>query len=434
MANVRGAEAVDLFSFRPESLRGRTGFFRVGQTAAGQWWLVDPHGRPFFAKAVAAVNRHGRAAPPSGVRGIYAQAVEAVHGYEDASGFARATLQRLRNWHVNTLGPWSEPMLATEGLGVTAMADFTGGGLPAIHQQGVRLPDVFDPGWPRACETRAEEVTAPWTGRTDFIGYYTDDAPGWGEVRPGRPSLLQICLSLEPGFSAYHAAWEFVLAAHAGDLAALAREWGVDLPNREVIRQRTQAERPLDTAGYLRDHERFTREFARRYFTVTSAALRRHDADHLVLGCRFPQPPGAAVLAECVYPRVDVVSWQCHGTDFEAQVGGYAEAAGMPLWLTAVGLTNDRFRTASFKAHSGPTRLERMLRAGRQVLTAACVHPAIVGYEWARWADESDEMAPFGPGLVHVDDHEAVEHTELVAQINARAERMRRRAAKVAGD
>jgi hypothetical protein len=57
------------------------------------------------------------------------------------------------------------------------------------------------------------------------------------------PRLLQICLSMEPGFFAYHAAWEFVLAPHAGDLAALAREWRVDLPNKEVIRQRTVAER-----------------------------------------------------------------------------------------------------------------------------------------------------------------------------------------------
>jgi hypothetical protein len=55
----------------------------------------------------------------------------------------------------------------------------------------------------------------------------------------------------------------------------------------------------------------------------------------------------------------------------------------------------------------------------------------VVGYEWGRWADEADEVPPFGAGLVHVDDREAVEHTELIAQINARAERIRRRAIDV---
>ncbi len=56
---------------------------------------------------------------------------------------------------------------------------------------------------------------------------------------------------------------------------------------------------------------------------------------------------------------------------------------------------------------------------------AACEHPGVVGYEWARWADGEDDQPPFGKGLVHVDGREALENTELVAQVNARAERLR---------
>src|SRR5690606_15261127 len=186
------------------------------------------------------------------------------------------------------------------------------------------------------------------------------------------------------------------------------------LPNRGVVRQRTLAEEPLTTAGYLRDQDRFAREFAHRYFTTTSAALRRGDPDHLVLGCRFVQPPGKAVLAECVYPQVDVLSWQCHPTEFATQARLYAGATGMPLLLTGCGLSNERFRAVSFNARSNLTRVERMLRASRQALDAACVHPAVIGYEWGRWADERDGVAPFGCGLVHADNHEAWEHAELV--------------------
>lgn len=431
MAKPRGVEVLNPSSFKSETLRGKPGFFRVGQMAAGgAWWLLDPYDQPFFAKAVAAVNRHGRAGAPSEHRGTYAQAVEHAYGGEQRDCFARASLQRLRNWHVNTLGPWAEPALAAAGLYTTVVADFCHAGVPVIHRFGAHLPDVFDPGWIGACDRRAAEAVAPWVGRTDLIGYYSDDVLRWGEVRVDRPSLLQICLSLEPSFSAYHAAWEFVLAPHAGDIAALARSWSVDLANKEVIRQRTLAERPLGTVGYVRDHVRFTKEFANRYFTATSAGLRRHDPDHLLLGCRFAQSPGEAVLAECVYPQVDVLSWHCHGSDFESQAALYAETKLMPLWLTAFGLSNERFRTASFRPHSGPTRLERMLRDGRRALTAACEHPAIVGYEWARWADEADEVPPFGAGLVHIDNREAVEHTELFAQINARAERLRLKAAR----
>lgn len=428
MAKVRGVESPDISLFKPETLRGRAGFFRVGQTTGGRWWLAGPQDQAVFMKAAAAVNRHGRAGPTPGHLGPYALAVQAAHGGEGEAGFTRAAAARLRNWGMNTLGPWAEPGLAAAGFYATALADFCGAGAPVIHQWGVHLPDVFDPGWAAACEVRAAAVTVEWAGRTELAGYFTDYGLGWGEVRADRPSLLQVCLSLEPGYPAYHAAWEFVLAQHGGDLVALGRDWNMDLPNKETLRQRTHAERAITTPGYLRDHDRFTREFAHRYFSATADALRRHDPDHLVLGCRFVEPPGAGVLAACVYPRVDVLSWHCHGPDFAEHVKLYA-ATGMPLLLTACGLANERFRSARFAPHAGPTRVERMLADLRKMFTAACVQPAVIGYEWARWADEADEVPPFGTGLVHIDDREAVEHTELLQQINARAERVRRRAA-----
>jgi hypothetical protein len=427
MAKARVAPAAfEGRALKPETLRGRAGFFRVGQTRDGAWWLVDPHNQPIFLRSVAAVNRHGRAGVIPAHRSAYACVVDRIYGYDDLTVFARGAQHRLRQWHVNALGPWADPVLASDGLYATALVEFIHAGVPVIHAHGTHLPDVFDSGWGAACDLHAAKMTAPWRERRELVGYYTDDALGWGDGNAQRPSLLQLCLSLEPNYAAYHAAWEFVLAPHAGDLAALGRAWSVELPKKETIRQRTLAERPLTTPGYLRDHERFSREYAHRYFTATAAALRRYDPAHLVLGCRFAEPPGAAVLAECVYPKVDILSWHGHAPDFAAHAALYAGNGATPALVTAFGLTNERFRIAPFEPHVGPTRLERMLRDGRRALTAACTHVGIVGYEWARWADEADEIPPFGAGLVHVDDGEAFEHTELFAQINARAERLRR--------
>lgn len=428
MANIRPAELPDISSFKPESLRGGAGLFRVGQTHLGQWWLLDPHDRPVFMKAVAAVNRHGRAGPPPRLPGAHAQAA----GGEASPAFARRAAARLRDWNVNTLGPWADDALARDGgFYETVLAGFVEAGAPVIHARGTRLPDVFDPGWPAACDARAAQLAAGIDGarRNGLIGWHTDEALGWGEPRPERPGLLQVCLSLEPAHAAYHAAWEFVLAPHAG-LAELGRAWSLDLPNKEALRQSTLADRALATPAFLRDHERFTREFARRYFAGTSSALRRHDPGRLILGCRFAGPPGEPVLAECVYPQVDAVSWHCHAPDFALHAGRHACAAGMPLLLVAAGLGNERFRAASFNLRAGPTRVERMLSEGRRALTGACRHPAVIGYEWARWVDEPGAVPPFGAGLVHVDGGEAAEHADLLAQINARAERLRRRAAR----
>ncbi len=393
MAKLRGAEVLDLSSFRPETVRGRAGFCRVGKTKAGQWWFLDAGNRPFWLKAVAG-------------------------GGDDEAA-------RGRSWGVNTATvPWNADVGAGQLMAMVD-ADFGAAGAAVIRSHGVRLPDVFDGGWSAACETRTAEIGRRWAGRAEVVGVFTDDALGWGEPRAGRPSLLQVCLSLEPRFAAYHSAWEFVLAQHGGDFGVLTRAWGVDWVNREGVRRRTVADEALASAGYLRDQDRFAREFARRYFTTTAEALRRHDPDHLVLGCRFAQPPGAAVLAECGYPRVDVVSWRCGAEEWAAGARGYLKTDTNPQLLTGFVLGEERARAVPVEGRGGPTRLERRLRDGRRALMAACEHPGVVGYEWARWADGEDDQPPFGKGLVHVDGREALENTELVAQVNARAERLR---------
>ena len=66
-----------------------------------------------------------------------------------------------------------------------------------------------------------------------------------------------------------------------------------------------------------------------------------------------------------------------------------------------------------------------MLRKGRLGLARAVAHPAVVGYVWSRWHDRAGERAPFGSGLVHNDESEACEHTELLTTINDRVEELR---------
>lgn len=425
--------------FKSNSLRGAPDYFRVGQTRSGQWWLVDPHGRGFFAKAVAGVNHLGRSSLSS-QPGQYAERTQALYG-EEPGNFARSAIQRLRGWNFTTLGAWSGAELFEQGMYYTVALELGKIG-PAIHAGDALLPDVFDPLWQQAVETRVASVCALLRNSRELIGYFTDHEPGWaqsagdaragrhddGTTAPERPTLLQLCLSLEPSARAYHAAWEFVLAPRQGDLEALSRDWGVALPNKEVLRQLTQEEKPLRSDGYARDQQRFTREFARRYFSIGASAIRMHDPHHLILGCRFGRHPGGAVLAECVYPNVDVVSANPGGESLEKAAQSYFSANGMPVWLTGVNWARDVFlRTPDRRDVRGLTRVERMLRKGRAALERLCALRCAVGYEWSHWADEEGELAPFGSGLVRIDDREAYEHTELLTDLNARVEKLRRK-------
>lgn len=400
MAQGDDAPPLTAGAFRPATLRGAEGFFRVAQDEAGRWWLLDPTGAAFFARAV-----HGTRAAGPHVDGTV----------------PRDPAARLREWGFNALGVSLETTLREDGLPFLASAEL-GRAAPMIVGPGVRLPDVFDPQWLRLIAVQAADACPPLAGSPQLLGWVTDDALQWATPsESGRPSLLQICLSLEPSFAAYHAAWEFVLALHGGRLEALAHAWNTPMPNKEMVRELTRAEEGFGTRGYLRDEARWAREFARRYFAATAAAIRAVDPHHLVFGCRFHGLAGTSVLAECAYPAIDVA---------------------MPDWneLPAPGLTRSEPVLASEVCWSegessreagGPrsqslTTIERMLRRGRAGLARLARHPAVVGYAWSQWEDAPGEQPPFARGLIHVNGVEAREHTELLRQFNARVETLRR--------
>lgn len=415
--------------FRSEVLRGAAGFFRLGRTTEGVWWLLTPEDEPVLLRAVAGVNRHGRAGAPPTRRSAYANTVESLYGGgAGLDAWERGTAARLHAWGVDTVGPWADAGLVNRGFYFTALADFSRARVPLLHGPGLRLPDVFDPRWPAAAEAHAAAIAAPWTGRRELVGWFTDDALGWGEAEEDRVGLLQACLSLEPSLAAYHAAWEFVLAANGGGPESLARSWGVPLTHREHVRQLTRADRPLVGAVFAADARGFARELARRYFSVTSRALRAADPSHLVLGCRFAGLPPPGVREALAGSEVDAVSWRLRAA---VSFGLQADlvAGEMPQWITGGGLSHGDFRTLPVRDGTGPTRLERLLRAGREGLVAACRDPRTVGIEWAHWADGGDEAPPFGAGLVHADDHEAVEHTELLSHVHERARALHARGA-----
>ena len=389
--------------FRWEAARGAAGFFRTAPDAAGRWWLVDAHDGAFFCKAV-----HG---------------VRAVAG----SVHPVALLRRLG---FNAGGAGDDGAARADGLAFMATVDFCRAG-PLIHAPGARLPDVFNSAWSRRAEEHAFAICAPLAAERGLIGWLTDDALGWAQPDPsaahapnpgaaGRPTLLQLCLSLEPSFAAYHAAWEFVLALHGGRLAAVARAWGAPLANKEVVRELTRAEQGLATRGYLRDAARWTREFARRYFTSTAAAIRAADPNHLVLGARSTGPAGESVRAECVCPAVDLPL-----LDWKDLPPSTLVATGPLLADDVCWAEEDFFRAPTTGPWRRLTAVERMLRRGRAALERAARHPAVVGYVWRQWLDEPGEQPPFARGLVHTNGAEAREHTELLAEFNARAETTR---------
>ncbi len=434
MATPRAANRPTFSDFKPDTLRGTPGFFRVGQTQGGRWWLLDALDRPFFSKGVTAINRAGTAGGRSAPRGPYFDTIDARFGTGESGPFVEDVITRLRTWNFNTLGAWTTPEFFDRGMPYMDILDFRKISDHAFRLGPASLPDVFDPRWIEACDRWAGDVCSPLKESRQLIGYFTDHELGWAQFPPDdetgavvRPTLLQICLSLEPAFAAYHAAWEFVLAPHAGDLAALARSWAVQLPNKEALRQLTLDEQALQTPGYREDHRRFTREFARRYFSLTAAAIRRYDPHHLILGCRFTAPPGGDVLSECVEPHVDVLSANHDRRNRSLPLDAYHEETGLPVLVGEFSWSGDDFAQHPVADEpAGLSAMERMHRRGRALLMETCAHPSVVGYAWNRWVQgEPRSGPPFDSGLVYTNDLAAREHTDPLAAINAEIDDLR---------
>src|SRR5690606_30733888 len=83
-------------------------------------------------------------------------------------------------------------------------------------------------------------------------------------------------------------AWLAHIEAEVKSPAEFERGWGVKVAtlaeladHREPVAPRTEAARQVAAS--------FVREVARRYFEVATSAVRAHDPNHLVFGCRFAQ-------------------------------------------------------------------------------------------------------------------------------------------------
>jgi hypothetical protein len=186
------------------------------------------------------------------------------------------------------------------------------------------------------------------------------------------------------------------------------------------VRERTRTDSAITTEGYRTDNATWVDEFARRYFTATSTAIRAHDPNHLLFGIRDAagyrrQSGSRAWMAEGQFPAVDV-AW-LHPNSLDASIAG-------PVFIGEFNWA--RQEPPAPERRGSATRVERMLRHGRDRLGEIMRHPAVVGYAWDFWLDSPVDQPPFGRGLVHLNDAEALEHTELLTALNLRASKLRR--------
>ncbi len=394
------------------------GFFRVASTGGAEETILAPDGSPRFIAGVCHV--HPRGTYSHALRySPYKRFVEA--NYPSLEAWADETAARLRAWGFNSLGAASDVKLLA-GRGFSHVSDSalrmgmsfaTTNAEHSIRPSEGRpcsaLPNVFHPDFPAHCDRIAAERCAAAKDDPDLLGWYIDNELAWWAKNGQRATgVYDAILEMPPEHSARRELERFLAEWSATNMT----QGSSGAPSAPA----NMTQGPSGLAGSPRRGAKggaalaFLRHFARTYFEITTAAIRRHDPNHMILGCRFAGLQGAhpVVWEECGR-FCDIVSFNCypwadldHGVVLDEKCGvpmaerfaeyhGYAKRPMIVSEWSFPALDTGRpcFKGAGQRV---PTQKERA-EASALFLRTMLAQPFVVGCEYFMWCDRPAQGA-----------------------------------------
>ena len=417
-------------SFVPDVAEKATGFFRVVQRDDGRWWAIDPLGRGTVLLGIDHVKYQGHGSQRT-KRRRYLETNQRT--FADKKAWSDDTLAKLKSWGFNMLGAGSDmEALSHRGLSHTvflSMGDsLCNANLPAEyyicpneHRPCSAFPNVFHPDFEAWCDYCARLKCAPNRDDPWLFGYFIDNELAWWGRGGLSTGLFDAVSSLPDGHSAKAAQREFL------------------------------AGRGVSGAAKEEDKIAFLKLAAERYFSVASAAIRRYDPNHLVLGARFAGIGGAhAAVWEAAGKYCDLVTFNCYPwADLDRNVVKMSRASSAeraddafrklydavrkPMMVTewsfpaldsglpCTGGAGQRFRTQAERTQASELFARTMLSL-----------PFMAGYDYFMWVDEPPEgISDAFPedsnyGLVAENGRPYAELTDMFARLHKDAGACRR--------
>lgn len=426
-----------------EDFRG-SGFFRVAERD-GVFWLVDPDGGRFLSKGVNNVRFDQDHIGNSG-RVPYAEACRAKYG--GLHIWRAAAADRLAKWKFNTLGCWSDELVASAGSQPLAVAPTTELGASfRLHRRDQIFPDVFDPGFSAHIREAANIRCAARRHEPGLLGSFIDNELYWSPDWRGADELLTLFLNLpshRPGrvvaverlqqryreISQFNAVWR-TPARSWEELAAIGH---LEAPffrmppggANDELETKANLANPA-RAAFSTDCDAFAAIVADRYFEMCVSAIKSADPNHLVIGARFGYQPQPNVIA-AAGRYADVISFNCYAFDAGPAIDAYA-AGGKPCLISEFAFRSDDAGLPNTRG-AGPrvaSQIERA-QAFERYVTAALHKPSVVGYHWFEHADQPAQGRFDGEdsnfGVVTIEDDVYAELAEAMTRVNAAAEQI----------
>lgn len=377
------ASAYDAYGGWLQLTGARTGYFHT-QQIQGRWWLITPDGNVFFSKGVDNVSYSPEAKsspqPPA-----------------DTAAWAANASRQLRDWNFNTVGAWSARELYSSGIVYAPVIDIAASVQRDLWLKG-GVVDYFSEAFRAAADRVAQTKCAPHASDPWLLGYFTDNELRWGKDWRSGDSLLESYLKMPESSAGFLKASEFLKA----------RGHGAAQLNND-------------------DKNEFLGLAAAEYARVTTEAIRRHDPNHLVLGCRFAGYAGDDAM-RAVGRHFDVISYHSYSPDAPVErLQRIFRLTGKPVMITEFSFKAMDSGLPNTKGAAKPvaTQQDRADGFARYVQALASL-PFAVGFHWFEYRDEPKEGRFDGEnsnyGVDHIDFKPWEVLTSRMKEVNAAVE------------
>jgi hypothetical protein len=387
------------------------GFFRVQQNPDGRWWVIDPLGRGVVLMGVDHVTFWGHWCEKLQKQPHFEKN---KLKYASKAQWEEETLGRLKSWGFNFLGAGCDPALKHRGLIHTVFLSF-GDTLaysdeeyyitPNEHRPCSGFPNVFHPDFEAWCQYSARINCAPNKDDPWLFGYFIDNELAWWGRGALGTGLFDAVMKKAPTHTAKTALRDFLAARANNDVAVFNKCWGTAIKSFDDVL--TLTDLPQKTAEQEAAKEAFLRLAAERYFSVSAAAIRKADPNHLVMGARFAGVGGAHPIVwetagkYCdlvtfnVYPWADIdegVVYMNKGRSGERAADcftRYYNYVKKPMLITEwsfpaldAGLPSRNGAGQRFRTQEGRTAATKLF--AETMLSM----PFLLGYDYFMWVDE----------------------------------------------
>lgn len=389
-----------------------TGFFHVKEVD-GVWWYVDPEGYLFWSVGTTGIRvsdttllegcegffeelpeREGSFAPfydpPIGSPANDGKGKEVVsfyllnvlRKYGSLEAWRDRVIQRFKIWGYNTFGNWSdELMMAQKSVPHTRS-------LSSRFDKwrfNNRMPDVFDGDWEKAFDEYLEGIVSNQKDNPWLLGYFVDNEMPWGGV-------AKKFLDCEPDAAIRTAFANWAEEHYEGDLATFNADFGWSLGAFGEAADKSPEDLPTDGKGE-EACVAFAGYYAEHYFEKVNRLLKKHDPNHLYLGCRFVRRRPLDGICVAAGNHCDVVTVNCYSMIPDPEeFGAWHRSTGRPIQIGEhhLPLESERQRPPLYPAFTSDERrvgYERFLRVFSE-------QPYSLGAHWFQHADQNATGRP----------------------------------------